>query len=153
MTSVTMPTAWRNTSRPSMRRWPTVLGGRGAAVDIELVAVAAVGAQLRGDEHAATRPAVARARLQHDRPGAVAEQDAGRAVLPVEDAREGLGADHQRALVRAGGQELVGGRHGEDEAGADRLKVEGGAVVMPSAAWIWVGDRRESVGRASRWRR
>ena len=36
---------------------------------------------------------------QHHRAGAVAEQHAGAAVAPVEDAREGLGADHQRALA------------------------------------------------------
>ena len=66
--------------------------------------------------------------LQHHRAGAVAEQHAGRAVLPVEQARKGFGADHQRALVRAGGEELVGGGDGEDEAGADRLKVEGDAL-------------------------
>ena len=35
---------------------------------------------------------------QHDRAGAVAEQHAGAAVVPVEDAREHFGADHQRVL-------------------------------------------------------
>ena len=65
-----------------------------------------------------------RLRLQHHGAGAVAEQHAGAAVVPVEDAREGLGADHQRALEGAGAQELVGGRQREDEARADRLQVE-----------------------------
>ena len=45
---------------------------------------------------------VARARLllriEHDGAGAVAEQHAGGAVGPVENARKRLGADHQRAL-------------------------------------------------------
>ena len=68
-------------------------------------------------------------RLQHDGAGAVAEQHAGAAVVPVEDAREGLGADHQRALERAGAQEIVGGGEREDEARAHRLQVEGRAMV------------------------
>jgi len=55
-------------------------------------------------------------RLEHDGAGAIAEQHAGRAVVPVEDAREGLGADHQRPLVRACAQERVGDRERVDEA-------------------------------------
>ena len=61
---------------------------------------------------------------QHERAGAVAEQYAGRAVLPVEQAREGLGADHQRGPGLARDQKLVGHREREDEAAADRLQVE-----------------------------
>ena len=49
--------------------------------------------------------------------------------MPVEDARKGFRADHQGALVRAGGQEFVGGRDREDEAGADRLEIKGDAAV------------------------
>jgi len=68
-------------------------------------------------------------RFQNDGAGAVAEQHAGAAVVPVEDAREGLGANHQRALEGAGTQETVRGRQREDEARAYRLKVEGRAMV------------------------
>ena len=46
---------------------------------------------------------------KHHRAGAVAEQHAGRAVGPVEDAREGLGADDQRLLRLAGLDQRVGG--------------------------------------------
>ena len=104
--------------------------GRGrAAVDEELGLVPSVRAQMRG-QHAAI---LARARLllrfQHDRAGAVAEQHAGAAIGPVENAREGLRADHQRALVHAGAQQAVGGRERVDEARAHRLQVEGRAVV------------------------
>ena len=67
-------------------------------------------------------------RLEHDRAGAVAEQHAGAAVGPVEDAREGLRADHQRALVRAGLEQAVGGGKPEHEARAHRLQIEGRAV-------------------------
>src|SRR3954469_3774504 len=84
---------------------------------------------MRGQDAAVLGRALPELRLEHDRAGAVPEQDAGGAVRPVEDAREGLGADDESALVRAGGEELVGGRNAVDEAGAHRLQIEGGAVV------------------------
>ena len=40
-------------------------------------------------------------RVEHDGAGAIAEQHAGGAVVPVEDARKRLRADHQRALEAA----------------------------------------------------
>jgi hypothetical protein len=64
---------------------------------------------------------------EHDRAAAVAEQHAGAPVLPIEDAREGLGADHDGALELAGLEEIVGHRQGVHEARAHRLHVEGGA--------------------------
>ena len=78
--------------------------GRGRpAVDEQLGLVAAVGAQMRG-YHAAVGGGLARLllRLQNHRARAIAEQHAGAAIIPVEDARESLGADHQRALEGAG---------------------------------------------------
>ena len=68
-------------------------------------------------------------RFEHDGAGAVAEQHAGAAVVPVENSRERLGADHQRALERAGAQEIVRGGQREDEPRAYRLQIEGRAVV------------------------
>ena len=67
-------------------------GGR-AAVDIELVLVLAVGPQMRGEHPAIGHRARLLLRFDHDRAGAVAEQDAGGPVGPVQDAREGFGAD------------------------------------------------------------
>ncbi len=100
--------------------------GRGrTAVDIELTAVAAVGAQMRREQTAILARAGLVDRLHDHRARAVAEQDAGGAVGPVEDAREGLRPDHQRALEIAALQVLVGGRDREHEAGTDRLQVEG----------------------------
>ena len=104
------------------------LGRRGAAVDVELGAVAPVRPELRGDDAGRVGRTVALARLQHDRARPVAEQHAGRTVAPVEDAGESLRADHQRPLVRPGDEELVGRRDRVDEAGADRLQVEGRAL-------------------------
>ena len=54
---------------------------RRAAVDVELGAVAAVRARVSRRSRRRVARAVALTRLQHDRPGAVAEQHAGRAVL------------------------------------------------------------------------
>ena len=67
--------------------------------------------------------------FEHDRAGAVAEQDAGRPVLPVEDAAERLRADHQRMIGHAALEHIVGDAERVEEAGADRGDVEGDAVV------------------------
>ena len=66
--------------------------------------------------------------VEHDGAGAVAEQHAGGAVGPVENARKGLRADHQRAGERARLEQAIGRRQRVDEAGAHRLQVEGGAM-------------------------
>ena len=76
-TSARLTTAWRNTSRPFMRSLPTVPVVEGPPSTIEQVVVAAVGVEL-GREDAA----VAVLGLQHERAGAVAEQDAGARGLP-----------------------------------------------------------------------
>ena len=91
-------------------------------------------------------------RLEHDRAGAVAEQHAGGAVVPVENAREGFGADHERALERASVQEIVGGRQPIHEARADRLQVEGRAAGDAEAVWTatrWPGKVLSGVEVAS----
>ena len=62
---------------------------------------------MRGENAAILARARLLLRFQHDGAGAVAEQHAGGAVVPVEDARERLRADHQRALEGAG---LAAGR-------------------------------------------
>ncbi len=66
---------------------------------------------------------------EHHRARAVAEQHAGAAVVPVEDAREHFGADHQSFFVLAGFDERVCGCHGIDEAAAYRLHIECRAVL------------------------
>ncbi len=75
------------------------------------------------------RSALPLAGAQHDCAGAVAEQHAGAAIVPVEDAREGLGADHQHRVRLAAAQEVVGGRQRIDEAGADGLDIERSAAM------------------------
>ena len=95
--------------------------------------------------------AAALAGAQHHRAGAVAEQHAGAAVVPVEDAREGLGADHQRACAPGRAQEVVGDRQRIDEAGADRLHVEGGAARHAERGLHRGGGGRKGlVGRGGR---
>ena len=49
----------------------------------------------------------ARGRRQHDRAGAVAEQNARRAIGVVDDARHHVGADDERVLDRAGRDHLI----------------------------------------------
>ncbi len=65
------------------------------------------------------------ARLEHDRPGTVAEEDTGATIRPVENARKRFRTDHQRTPVRSGTDELVGNSQGIDEAAADGLQIEG----------------------------
>ena len=65
--------------------------------------------------------------LQHNRTRPVAKQDAGGAVVPVEETREGFGPDHQRPLVRARDQKLVRRRNREHKPRAYRLQVKSDA--------------------------
>src|SRR5207247_3151432 len=98
----------------------------GAAADIarhrEDVGVAAVGAQ-----HARVHP-----RLfiggEHHGASAIAEEHTGAAVVPIEDAREDFGADHQGFFVNTTPDKAVGGGERIDETAAYRLHVECGAA-------------------------
>src|SRR3977135_387418 len=89
----------------------------------------AVGAQMSGQYAAVGSSTRLVLRLEYDRAGAVAEQHAGTAVVPVENARKRLGADDERPLVGPRAQEIIGGRQRKDEAGAYRLQVERGAMI------------------------
>ena len=126
--------------------------GRGrSAIDIELVAEAPVGENVGRQHPAVGRRAGAGCGRQDHRPGAVAEQHAGAAILPIENSREGLGADHQRATGLADADEVVGHGEGEDEAGADRLDIEGGAAGhAESRLDLRRGRRKGVVRRAGR---
>src|SRR5262249_59239520 len=65
--------------------------GRGRpAIDIELVLVAAVRAQTRGQDAAIVARAGLLLGFEYDRTGTVAEQDTRGAILPLEDTRERL---------------------------------------------------------------
>src|SRR3546814_7562850 len=72
-------------------------GGGNAAIDIEEIVMAAVGVEPRG-ENALILGFLG---LQYERPGAVPEQDAGGAVLPVEDAAERLRPDDEGVFGHA----------------------------------------------------
>src|SRR3546814_8162913 len=71
-------------------------GGGNAAIDIEEIVMAAVGVEPRG-ENALILGFLG---LQYERPGAVPEQDAGGAVLPVEDARSDEHTSELQSLMR-----------------------------------------------------
>ena len=113
--------------------------GRGrATVDVESVVVAAIGIEM-GREHAAFDCAVTLGGLQHHRAGTVSEQDTGRPVLPVENARKGLRADHQCIACLTKPEKIIGDRKRIDEARADGLHIEGRALTyIPSRSWIRV---------------
>ena len=91
---------------------------------LEQIAPATVGTDLEAEQPVpAPRPA------EHHRAGAVAEQDAGRAIAPVEQPREHLGADHQRRIGQSRLDLRVGLRQRVDEPAAGGGQVEGGDVV------------------------
>ena len=71
--------------------------------------VAAVGVQMRGHDSRFVRC------LEHDRTGAIAEQHARCAICPVDHARQGFSADHERGFHRAGANEFVGNGKRVDE--------------------------------------
>src|SRR5207248_7864723 len=98
-----------------------------AAIDIENVMLAAVGMEMRRQNSALHRAALGY-RVQEQRTGPVAEQHAGAAVLPIEDARECLGPDDERRAGLAEAQRVVGNRQRKDETGAHRLHIESSAA-------------------------
>src|SRR5207302_6226146 len=64
-------------------------------------------------------------RFEDDRAGAVAEQDAGAAVFPVDETRQGLAGDKQDTAGGATLDELAANGEAVDEATARRVDVEG----------------------------
>jgi len=101
----------------------------------------AVFAAVHHDKGPQAEPRLAR-RHQH-RPGAVAEEHAGRAVGPVGDAREGVGADDQDIAVGAVLDELSRGSQRRDEARAPEQEVEGGGVLCAEISLDEAGRCRE----------
>ena len=124
---------------------------RRPAVDEELVLVRAVGAQAGRDDAAIGNLALILLDLEDQRAGAVAEEDAGAAIGPVEDTREGLGADHQHAFGEPALEVEIGGGDRVDEAGADGLHVEGEAVPHAEPAlYVDGGGGKRIVRRRGR---
>ena len=72
--------------------------------------------------------------FEHDSACAIAEQHTGTAIAPVENAREHLGADHQRTLMTAGADEFFGDRQGIRKTAAHRLHVECRTIVTDAQA-------------------
>src|SRR5207247_4080071 len=83
-------------------------------------------------------------------PGAVAKEYAGAAVVPVEDARENLGADHQGFFVNTTSDKAVGGGERVDEAAAYGLHVERRASFNTELGLQQAGGARENIVRRGR---
>ena len=81
--------------------------------------LASIGTHARGEQSVAVL-----ATLQHGCTGAVAEEYAGVAVLPVGDGGKFLGADHQHGIIRAGHDELLADLKRIDESGTGCLYVK-----------------------------
>src|SRR5687768_10253676 len=96
---------------------------------------------MRG-QNPAPIPVLLLLRLEHNRARPVAEQDAGRAIAPVKDARESLRANDQGALEVSGLKKTVRGSERKDEARAYGLQIERRAVGDAEA-----GLDRDCAGR------
>ncbi len=84
------------------------------------------------------------ARLEDDCAGAVAEQDERRAVGPVEDLRENVGADHERTAREAGDDGAVALGERVHEARAAGGDVVGGGFAAAELGGHESGGRREA---------
>src|SRR3546814_9832100 len=90
-------------------------------------------------------------RLQYHCPSAIAEQDTGRAIIPIHDAAHGFRADNERAVGHSAPDHIVGNGKGVEEAGENGLKVECEAIRYPQSGLNLHRARRESVlGRRGR---
>src|SRR5260370_38768315 len=89
----------------------------------------AIGAQMRGQYPSVGGLAGLQLSVKHDSAGAIAKQHTGAAVVPVQNSRECLGADHQRALEPACTQEIVRGGKREGKPGTYRLRIEDRTVI------------------------
>ena len=109
---------------------------RGRAVDAEV-------------ERQQAEPGFVGARAQHECGRAIAEEDAGAAVVGIDEAGQRLGADHEHVVEVAGGQHRRADDQLVDEARAPGVEVERSArdaeaVVHERAG---VGDELLGAGR------
>ena len=108
-----------------------------AAIHSQDAGQTAIGMQVAGEDARCVGS------FEHHRAGPVAEQHAGPAVAPVQEAREHFRAHHQRALVGAAGDQAVGQGQGVDESGAHRLYIEGGALLHAQPRLQQAGGGRQ----------
>src|SRR6056297_508882 len=108
--------------QPAARLGPEAPGY--ADIDAEQVGMVAIGMNVSGQN---TRLGIG---LQYRRARAVAEQHAGRAVVPVDHPREGFGTHHENTPGIAGLDVLGGDRKCVDEAGTGGIDIEGAAFTQ-----------------------
>src|SRR5262249_36502273 len=100
---------------------------------------------MRAEDAAVLARAGLALRLQHNRARAVAEQHAGGAVAPIEDARKGFRPYHQGTLECAGLEQTVDSRKPEDEARTHCLQIEGGPMGKAETGLDGDGGRRKGI--------
>ena len=106
-----------------LQQWPPAyFATRDAARHRQNVGIASICMQARSEY---SRMFASR---EDHRARAVAEKHARSAILPVEDAGVHFGANNQCVTILPGFHQVVGGRQRVDEAAANRLHVESGAV-------------------------
>ena len=88
-------------------------------------------------------------RFKNDRTCAIAKEDGGTAVAPVQDVAEQFRTDNQRPFTAACANEVIGGRQREDESGTGGLHVKGGNGLAAEAGLQLTGV----AGKDVFWRR
>ncbi len=89
--------------------------------------------------------------LEHNGARAVAKKNAGRAIRPIENARERFGTDDERSVRLSGLQEIIRNRQCIDEPRAHRLDIESGALRDAEHLLDFHRRRREgAIGRRGR---
>src|SRR3979490_585205 len=106
ITSVIMPTACLNTSRPSILRWPTVWVEDGPPSTYNFDLWRPSGRRCVASTARTCVTPDLRPRTERDGPRPVAEQHAGAAVVPVQNSRQRLSPDHERAAECAAAQKI-----------------------------------------------
>ena len=101
-------------------------------------------------EHGAENAVILRGRFQHDCRGAVAEQDAGRAIFPVEESAQSLAGNDEDAPGPARLNELARGREGVQKPGAGGVEIEGGGMVGAKIVLDQAGSGRNQLVRSGR---
>jgi hypothetical protein len=103
--------------------------------------------QITGQNPAIGIRAAARLRFQHHGARAIAKQNAGAAICPIHDAREGFGPDNQHALGLPGHDKPAGIGQRKDKPRTDGLNIEGETLCHAQARLNLCGHGGKGVIR------
>ena len=113
-----------------------------AAGHVEEIGFAAIGTHHGREQAMGVRPI-----LQNRRPGPIAKEHTGIAVLPIHNGRKFFRANHQHGVIGAGHNELLGDLQSIDEAGTSGLQIESRGAMGADGALDQTGGRGKGHDR------